>query len=66
MTIRKDILLNNEVILGILLFTLIVNLIYALIKLRKDKSNRLSRKIVISNFFKRVFCGVWDIISFID
>lgn len=56
----------NEVILGILLFTLIVNLIYALIKLRRDKSNKLTRKVIISNFFKRVFCGIWDIISFID
>ena len=52
----------NEVILGILLFTLIVNLIYALIKLRRDKSNKLTPERLLLVIFLNVCFVVYGIL----
>lgn len=40
MNVKKDVLFNNKVILSILLVILVINLIYAVIKLIKDKKSK--------------------------
>lgn len=65
MNVKEDVLFNNKVILSILLVILAINLIYAVIKLIRDKKAQLAKRIIISNFIKRSLCGVLELLSFI-